>query len=68
MTIKNEDPARVGRGAPKTFKFAAVNDPDNSQTQHDFQAFRAAWIARRSRLPLTIAATLAPPPFGGEVR
>ena len=52
--------------APNSFKFAAVNGSEITPTALEIQAFRIAWIARRARLPLSIAAALAPLAFGGE--
>lgn len=69
MSMKMENPATLAAsGAPNSFKFAAVNTSDNSLTQPEFQAFRAAWFARRSRLPLSVAAALVPLAFGLEAR
>lgn len=64
MNANIENPATLAAcGAPDPFKFAALNGSEDSQTQPEIQAFRVAWIARRSRIPLSIAAALAPLAF-----
>jgi hypothetical protein len=58
--------ADAGR-APNSICLAAINSEVTEKALH-LQEIRAVWISRLSRLPLSVAAALAPLAFGTEVR
>lgn len=67
MKPKMTNPAAVrARGALEMFSLAAKNSPENNPNPFDAQQFRAAWLARRAKIPVELAATLAPLAFGPE--
>ena len=67
MLFKKENPAtRAACRVPNSLKLTAVNVSENSPYQPEIQELRTAWLARRSGLPLSIAAALAPLVFNTE--
>jgi hypothetical protein len=45
---------------------AALDSSENILNPSKIQEFRAAWLARRARIPVHLAAALAPLAFGSE--
>jgi hypothetical protein len=67
MASKRVNPAtRAASRARNCFAVAAIGS-DNKSTTPNLQEHRAAWLARRFRLSLTMAAAVADLHFG-EVR
>ena len=67
MTSDMENPALATRGVPNSSRcWQACDGSEHTESAFTIQDFRAAWIARRSRIPLHVAATLAPLAFGME--
>jgi hypothetical protein len=66
MLYHKESPASLAadRAPNSSLCLAACDGSEHSLTRPEIQAFRVAWIARRSRLPLSVAAALAPLAFG----
>jgi hypothetical protein len=61
MRYYKESPASLAadRAPNSSLCLAACDGSEHSLTQPEIQAFRVAWIARRTRLPLSVAATIA---------
>ncbi len=66
-TISPAALADAGR-ARNVFGLQASNGSEHNKPALSLQELRAAWLARRARLPLTLAGTLAPLAFGMEAR
>jgi hypothetical protein len=65
MTSQTPNPAAANCGARETFVcMAALNEPENTPSYSQIQSRRAAWLARRFRLPTTIAHAVAALHFG----
>ncbi len=64
MAPEKKPPALGCAGDFGMVQLAGVNCSEINRSHIENQAFRAAWLARRARISITLAATLAPLAFG----
>ncbi|MCW2315704.1 hypothetical protein M2322_001238 [Rhodoblastus acidophilus] len=68
MTPEMKNPAALEAGrVPKSFSVLAVNGSEYGDFGSSRQ-WQVAWLAKRARVPASIAAALAPLAFGEEAR